>query len=519
MRALFGNVSETLEGANTRFVDMHQRDVALLESLSRGIETLSGLDDTIQLIRDDSMEMELISLNAMTVALKSGAAGKAFSVITDELKRLSGRTIALTEQLTNNGRSLLDQFSKFRNDVHALEQKQSVLFSGLEERIRAAFAAFEAQVRELATALGNLLSTAQGIAAPVRRTMETVQVHDIFRQSLEHVVLVLSAEEDEEAPGEDEHLRFRRSITDLAASLIADAASLLRDSRISFDAGVSEASRLIQEGDESRRVILDDQLAKDGAMMRAFAGATETLHLLRRDVEDYMRLKHTLSTLGGRLATSVSSLDDQFRDFSKIITRFKTIDIASRIEVAKQASLMGMRDTVGEMSDLTEKIHLDVENALSSTRSFIDDTTAAIASYGENSEEETGLVLDSIRRISDIHGRLSLFRDSIISGVDSFRLFTPEFIASIAGSKDSVSALTDIENRLATLQLTIEKDRSDAEDELRSRAVPEASWAVTSERLRAVIERFTIYAHKQVAAELGGFSVEGGVETGEVTFF
>jgi len=364
---------------------MHQRDGALLESLSRGIETLSGLDDTIQLIRDDSMEMELISLNAMTVALKSGAAGKAFSVITDELKRLSGRTIALTEQLTNNGRSLLEQFSKFRNDVHALEQKQSVLFSGLEERIRAAFAAFEAQVSELATALENLLSTAQGIEAPVRRTMETVQVHDIFRQSLEHVVLVLSAEEDEEALGEDEQLRFRRSITDLAASLITDAASLLKDSRISFDAGVSEASRLIQEGDESRRAILEDQLTKDGSMMRAFEGATETLHLLRRDVEDYMRLKHTLSTFGGRLASAVSSLDDQFREFSKIITRFKTIDIASRIEVAKQSSLMGMRDTVSEMSVLTEKIHLDVENALVSTRSFIDDTTAAIASYGENS--------------------------------------------------------------------------------------------------------------------------------------
>ena len=43
----------------------------------------------------------------MTVALKSGGAGKAFSVITDELKRLSTSTIALTESITARGRELM----------------------------------------------------------------------------------------------------------------------------------------------------------------------------------------------------------------------------------------------------------------------------------------------------------------------------------------------------------------------------------------------------------------------------
>ena len=39
------------------------------------------------------------------------------------------------------------------------------------------------------------------------------------------------------------------------------------------------------------------------------------------------------------------------------------------------------------------------------------------------------------------------------------------------------------------------------------------------EKLKTIINGFTIYTHKKVAGDLGGFEVEGGTEEGEVTFF
>ena len=73
--------------------------------------------DVINNIKEGSIEMELISLNAMTVALKSGTAGKAFSFITDELKKLSAQTIKLTDQLTINGKHQLTLFEKFGKKI------------------------------------------------------------------------------------------------------------------------------------------------------------------------------------------------------------------------------------------------------------------------------------------------------------------------------------------------------------------------------------------------------------------
>jgi hypothetical protein len=47
--------------------------------------------------------------------------------------------------------------------------------------------------------------------------------------------------------------------------------------------------------------------------------------------------------------------------------------------------------------------------------------------------------------------------------------------------------------------------------------IEEAS--IRSERLRAMIDRFTIFTHKKTAGEIGRFDVEEGAESGEITLF
>ncbi len=44
-------------------------------------------------------------------------------------------------------------------------------------------------------------------------------------------------------------------------------------------------------------------------------------------------------------------------------------------------------------------------------------------------------------------------------------------------------------------------------------------WKLESEKLKAMIDRFTIFTHKKFAAELGDFEVESSVASGEVTLF
>ena len=150
-----------VDDATRFFAYLRERDSSFLAKINEGISRLSALDEIISRVRADSEEMEIISLNAMTVALKSGAEGKAFSVITDELKRLSGRTIASAEGVTKNGRFLLDFFAKLRKALTELDDFQRDFFSLIDKTLGAGYDDIERGLAEATTFFSALLDEAQ----------------------------------------------------------------------------------------------------------------------------------------------------------------------------------------------------------------------------------------------------------------------------------------------------------------------------------------------------------------------
>ena len=62
---------------------------SLFEQLNQRIQDLEEVNSHVKDIKSDSEEMELIALNAMVISIKSGEKGRAFSAITENLKRLS----------------------------------------------------------------------------------------------------------------------------------------------------------------------------------------------------------------------------------------------------------------------------------------------------------------------------------------------------------------------------------------------------------------------------------------------
>lgn len=520
MRSLFSRVRDTINAVGERFAAIHEQDEALLVSLGNGIDVLSSLGTTIDKIRDDSVEMELISLNAMTAALKSGSTGKAFSVITEELKRLSGRTIALTEGLTEAGRLLLGEFSAFRDELRGAEDRQTELFVGLGGRIREIFSDLEARVSAIADTLGELVGRAKGVEIPVRDIMETVQVQDILRQSLDHVSSVITTSSEEGRGTDLDGLCFRRSLAQLSATLLRDISDTLRRSRESFAGGAAEVAKIMEDGEGRRRALLSPGDASGGATLAvAFERAGSTLESLRKEIDGYLRSKRAIASTGARLSGSVERLEAGFKEFSKILTRFRTIDIASRIEVAKLSALQGMRETVQEMSALTLRIGSDVDEALDATKGFMETARSSIGEYGAGFDSSAALMGASEAELGDSHRALAALGDSLNDGISHFSIFSPDFVASVSLWNRDIAALDELETSIQDVLSVLDGETRALEESLRATGTPEASWNVRSERLQQLIDRFTIYAHKRLAGELGGFSVEGGEDTGLVTFF
>lgn len=520
LRNLFDSTRTMIGTASARFQEMHERDHLFLSSLNSGISTLGDLDTIISRIKDDSVEMELISLNAMTVALKSGTAGKAFSVITDELKRLSAKTILLTDRLTEDGNNLLSLFRRYREEVERMETQQTELFEGLDTRLRGSFSSLETAVREISGQMSVLVSRSRDIEPHVRAIMETVQIQDIVRQSLDHVLMALD-EMESISSDETDDLIFASSLAELSCAMVRDVRESIARASSTFKTKSSSISDIVEDGDRRRRVLLEETFGADdsGVAAASFRLASETLSAIASQVESYLKTKNSLAANGGALTGAVESLDAGFHEFEKILNRFKNIDVASRIEVAKQKALQSMSDTVVEMSGLTERIGRDVSGAMLATRGFILETKSAIQTYTERAAEETRLITQSETGLTSSHDDLARLKESFRDGARNFSLFTKDFIALLASSSKDSSAFDRLIAELDAAVQNLEGFQESADAALAQRGASRSAEGMHSARFKEVIERFTIYAHKQAAADIGGFHVEAGAELGEVTLF
>jgi hypothetical protein len=488
------------------FAALRERDSSFLAKINEGITRLGALEEIIARVRADSEEMEIISLNAMTVALKSGSEGKAFSVITDELKRLSGRTISLSEGVTASGRALLDFFAKLRNVLAELDGFQRDFFSTIDQTLGSGYSELERGLSEASLFFSTLLGEARSVRDPVLRVMGEVQLQDIVRQSLQHVGLSLeearrSADADD-APSK----AFIAAVAELSENLVGDIVEKLASSASSFGSDMGAVSAIVGEGERKRQGFLDESVASKVAVD---PGA------FKRGSERYLELKRSVVSMSSRLSDYVEGLDKSFKSLASILARFQNIVVASRIEVAKTKALASVSNTVSGMIVLTDRIEADVGEAMETTKGFNLLADEAIKSYAFGTGAAEGDRLGStLAEVADDMTRLSRESDSVRQAIDAFSLYTDDFIDLIGRAGSELSKLRGLTDRLRAVgsELGLLKESIRAE-------LGPAAAAVSPARMQSMVERFTIFTHKKAAGEIGRFAVEEGGEAGEVTLF
>ncbi|MCA1753295.1 MAG: hypothetical protein LC641_01070 [Spirochaeta sp.] len=334
--------------AGDRFQSMHAADSELFHELDANIQKLTQLETRIEAIREDSIEMELVSLNAMTVALKSGTAGRAFSHITDELKHISMLTIQRTEEVTKHGESLLQTFTTFRAALSEAGTFHEELFGEFRKRLHESFERFSEGVTNTVSALSSIRSRSEEVKAPLAFIMQEIQVQDLIKQSIDHVVISLS---------------FTKQF-----------------------------------------------------------------------------IKQTGS----------------------IIHRFQ--DLSTAEEPFVRSFQSDIRTSYQRLNEAKTHIEASISGFSLFTESFFEEFQAAVGQLGE---------------LEELAGEINSVRNQLRE----------------VGEKAAAQMAPILENRGLS------------------------EWKLGSQRLRSIIERFTIFTHKQVAGELGGFDVEAGTESGEFTLF
>nr|MDA3950712.1 hypothetical protein [Spirochaeta sp.] len=444
--SLVSAIRDEMERSATTFQTMSQRDDELFTRLQNGISQLETISDSIGDIRRDSEDMELVSLNAMTVALKAGTAGRAFSYITEELKRLANRTIGLSEEISKRGGELIENFRHLEQSLDDARSFQGDLVAGVQNRIATALNELDTAVQTTVSNLTELREESAELQRPVNGMMEAIQLQDLIRQSIDHIILALEAIKPESDLVTDtallDELAFTRQIPELASRLIDDVAEQIDGSVATFLSLTTEAEQKLSELQAAQHSFLSgnsvsSSTADDGTSLDArFQHASQMLQTLLDDLERNIKKKESLVTRSGAITKEVEELESQFKTFTTLVNRFHSIDIASRIEVAKQEVLRQMGTSAEQMTTLTRTIETDVNRSLEATQEFIKSTSVIIERHHAHFQEENRFVHDFSSSIRDRYQALTDSRQAVVQVVGGFSLFTDGFVDVFATSTE-----------------------------------------------------------------------------------
>ncbi|WP_020611455.1 hypothetical protein [Sediminispirochaeta bajacaliforniensis] len=521
--SLLAKTKAVLREASDSFNTLHLRDDQLLESLRKEIEVVKELDYRISDIRESSESMELISLNAMTVAIKAGKAGGAFSFITEELKRISARSIVYTEELTAEGKEIDEAFSNFLSAMEKVEEVQTKLLQDFGNFVDTGFQKAGNATDGAIDFLKDIIEESKTIGAPLTTIMQQVQHQDIIRQSLDHVVLALKELKTEGEPSGQESIEelldelvFLRTIPRLCSDLINDVSEQIRQSYNLFKGETERIGGVMSSIEQNVRDY------RHGASLSSYFNEAEaSIAKIRKSVASSLDMKVEITSRSENLMQKVGALQQSFIDFSELVGQFQNVNVASKIEIAKQQALESMEATVEEMSNLTHFIDSTVENALQSIHKFFKRTQESLlfyremykseASFADNFQHDMALIAENAN--STVHG--------IEAVIENFSAFGSGFIQTYRETEELLEKLSECRQELAQSTDLLGKIEELFDRQFKKELAQNGlkDWNIQSERFQNIIKRFTILEHKKVAGKIGGFEVEEGSAGGEITFF
>lgn len=512
------------------FREYDARNSALFDSLNERMSALDRIHERVTAIRADSEELELISLNAMVISIKSGEKGRAFSCITENLKRLSAQMISLSNNLMRAERKLLDRNDDFKKSFSSV----TTAHDGAATKEDAAADVVILPVLASATdSLEGMKREAALVKPPIREAMAGIQLQDIVRQSIDQIILALKEINPADASMSIEetldHVSVNCELLEISSKIASDIEKNLETSIGIFTSNWAEVHRILDEVEGLRTSFLSvylDSRSNGGKSLPAILGRImDSFTSYIGKITAYQRGQKSMVSNSDSIVTEVKALKTLFETIRPIISRLQHVRITQQIEVAKNAAIASVKDTVAHMSDLIVQADIGIQ-----------DTRKELEAFIEGIEELTRTFTDDARRDSRELERIKQEKLSFFQRMQEYQENLAVSLAHLQVYPDSFQGLCrEVDGLLDQLR----KDRDSIAkyasvfiasmreyEKERNRLYTAASvdhWDIRNDRLRDLVERFTITAHKEAAGKIGGFDVEGAsldsIQSGDVTLF
>jgi len=508
-------------------VNFRNRNIELVNSFADRMELLKSMNSLIQKIKDESSEMELISLNAMVVSIKSGKEGQAFSYITSNLKQLSLRLISQSDALIANEQSITENISILQSTIEEVER-----ISNKTASTSASDNSDISQVLDsIMTELNRMFDNAAEVRQPILKAMECIQMQDIIRQSLDDVILTVSKIQDTEKTNDytnvDDQLDqacFDEQLTDIALRLLENINKKLIASIEVFKANRDKINFILSSVEDMRKKFIKTSLqdtSKTTSLQSCINKTSEDFSKFISSFKSYQIAQEQVLEKSNVIQNSVQRIQLCFSDFFPIINNLTYVAIAQRIEVARNTNINSIKSTVEYMSGLISQTDHNVQEAQDLLQNFIDNSTKQIKNFSLEAEADRKIFSAINKSKTDFINSLDKLKKNFIKMIENFKVYSDDFFTVYHSIEESIENLEVLSTRLESEHTALinihDKTHEKKSALMKEKGVTE--WTIHNDLFNNFIHQFTIVSDKQTAGNITGIDVEDGVEAGDITFF
>jgi len=534
LSAVFKNLSDGFSNFQSDevifFEKYNAKNAQLFSSLNDKMIALDRVNDRVSAIRSDSEELEIISLNAMVISIKSGEKGRAFSCITENLKRLSATMISLSNSLIFDEKKLITKNEELKvSFTDVLDTQKKVLDSRISE---STFNIIPV-ITEASQMLESMAAKAVGVSSPIQEAMSVIQFQDIIRQSIDQIILALGEVNPLKAAGTLEEkldqVTLDIELVDICHKITCDITVNLDNSIQNFSENWKKVHQILDTVEKARLAFIStylDSMNKSGKSLPVIldemaGGFTQYMS----NINQYQRGQRSMIRDSVKIVSEVKHLRNLFDTIRPIIARLQHVRITQQIEVAKNPAIAAVKDTVENMSVLIMQSEARVKETQLDLDSFIKDIEGLTGDFSIGAEKDNW----ELERIKDdkllFFNRMKGYQDDLLQAVAHLRVYPESFESMCIEIDQLLENLKTVHIEVSAVSVSFDESlevlRKERENLLASANLSE--WNLHNDRFRELVEHFTITSHKQAAGMIGGFEVEkeglSAIESGDVTLF
>ncbi|AHH10752.1 hypothetical protein bcCo53_000568 [Borrelia coriaceae] len=488
------------------FVSYFNSSTEMLESqfsvIRDKVKDIEILEDVIEKMKKSSIDMEIMSINTLTVAMRAGRAGSAFSYITNEIKTLTQSMIKQADQLTNRGRDIKIGLDRAKEQVLENNTAENKILEEFKDNLMKNIDDFSGGIGEVIAFYDNILGILSEFKFKFVNAMSYLQFQDRLTQSLYHLNIMYSSVDvfKFRDTSEIQKLKVLSVFTSSSKMIVEDVMTKLDENLMVFEEFIDTSISSIQD--------IND-LKSDNSSYIDISNSVESFsvilsNLLKR-IDDVEKNNSNFLNLYYEQIKLVKSLELMFSNISAISSRFQNINIASKIEVVKRVELEDMEGNISEMS----KIISDIDFNITKGREFLSQIIFFFEKVVKNCDNRFYLEKNYFNKFKklfmEIKNNIFEIKKITLDHILSYEIFPVDFLEIFEEAKLDIHNIKNLKKELVNLEKTLITMEKDINASLNLELLKNGLECVEiedKEFIRRIANRFTLFVHKKYLLSL-----------------